>query len=530
MAKVGRPKGTYKDFNSRARSHLTKKLKDANPLFRYSNTSPEANLYRRFKGLQKYQNDPVAFCHDMLKVRLWEKQIEVLEALNKPPHRVLCAASHAVGKSFLSACYVLFTFFCFPDSITITTAPTQRQVEDVLWRQIRDLNIIEPAVFRGSHKPRMEIAKPWYAMGFTPNSGDALQGIHPKSGTMTIIFDEAVGINREIFEACSGLDNDDVRWLCIFNPTTTACQAYSEWQSGYWENIRISGVDHPNIFAELNGQPPPFPGAIRLKHLDELIRKWSEPVQGKSQATDLEWLPGSGEYLRPGTLAQSRCLGLFPTASLDTVWNSSSIEYALNVEQELDDEGEIEFGVDVARQGDDYSVIVVRKGKTCLDIQRRNGLLTQELAGEIKQLAEEYAKKFGINKKSILMKIDVTGIGWGVYDFLDAENYNVIDIDFGARAIENDKYPNKRCEIHFNVAEKAQDQLLDLSRIPEDLKAIVRKQALGMQFEFDEKGRRKLEAKKITKRKLKMSPDDLDAIALAFYEDIETISVTIDDV
>lgn len=527
---IGRPVGTVKSLNAMAHQHLQNKLRKADVLLR-PDESDDARIYRRFSKFTKYQNDPVAFCYDVLKVEhLWEKQIEILEELNKPPHRVLCAASHAVGKSFISACYVLFTFFCFPDSITITTAPTQRQVEDVLWRQIRSLNIIDPKLFRGQHKPRLEISKTWYAMGFTPNSGDALQGIHPKSGTMTIVFDEAVGIPREIWEACNGLDNDDVRWLCIFNPTETTCQAFVEWQDprSHWKNITISGMEHPNIEAELLGLPPIVPGAIRLNHYNDLLVKWSEPVQGTPHATDVEWPPKSGIFLRPNTLAQSRCLGQFPIVSLDTVWNAQSIDTALTAQQEVDANLPIEIGVDVARKGDDYSVICVRRGNCCLDLQRRNGLLTQELFGEIKNTVRNIAIDEGINEKSILIKVDVTGIGWGVFDMLYAENYNAIDIDFGSRAIEYDKYPNKRCELHFQAAEKAQHRQLDLTRIDKELHPFIRKQALGMQYEFDGKGRRQLESKKTTKAKLKMSPDDLDAIALAFYDEIETISVAVE--
>lgn len=530
MPNVGRSRNSYKDFGAVAHQHLLDKLKKQSALLGPTHTE-QTKLYKRFESLQRYQDDPNKFCRDILKVKLWSKQQQILDDLNHAPHRVLCSASHAVGKSFLSACYVLFTFFCFPDSITITTAPTQRQVEDVLWRQVRDLNSIAPELFRGTHKARMEISKNWYAMGFTPSTGDALQGLHPKSGTMTIIFDEAVGIPKEIWEACSGLDNDDVRWLCIFNPTKTSCQAYSEWQTNYWSKIRISGLDHPNIAAELAGNPPIFPGAIRLTHFDEFFIKESKIVQGMPQVTDVEWPPGSGIYRRPSTIAQSRCLGLFPTTALDTVWNSESIEYTLNTEQPFDEEGPLELGVDVARGGEDYSVICTRKGKTGLDIQRRNGLATTELGDEIIAVAKYWGTELDVEPTEIPIKIDVTGMGWGVFDILYELGYNVIEVDFGSSPIEKDKYPNKRCEIHFSVADLGLNKLIDLSRIEQELKDLIRQQALGMEFSYDVKSRRVLESKKITRKRIRMSPDDLDAIALAYYDyaDMLTVSTENDD-
>lgn len=528
MPNIGRSRSSYKDFNALAQQHLREKLKTRSGLLRPTQDNVD-KLYKRFEPLTKYQNDPNKFCRDVLKVKLWSKQEQILDDLNQPPHRVLCAASHAVGKSFLSACYVLFTFFCFPNSITITTAPTQRQVEDVLWRQVRDLNNIAPELFRGQHKARMEINKNWYAMGFTPSTGDALQGLHPKSGTMTIIFDEAVGIPKEIWEACNGLDNDDVRWLCIFNPTKTGCQAYSEWQSSYWKKIRISGLEHPNIASELAGNGPIFPGAIRLQHFDEFFTKESKLVQGDRQITDVEWPPGSGIYRRPSTIAQSRCLGLFPITALDTVWNGESIEYALNHEQPFDEAGAVEIGVDVARGGEDYSVIAVRKGRTCVDLQRRNGFTTTELAEEVEKIALQWAEEFDIPVRGIPIKIDVTGIGWGAFDILYDAGYNVIDIDFGSSALEKDKYPNKRCEIHFSVADLGMEGKIDLTRIEDEYKNFIRQQALGVEFSYDAKSRRVLESKKNTRKRLKMSPDDLDAIALAYYSDVDLITVSNED-
>lgn len=528
MPNIGRSRSSYKDFNALAQAHLRKKLKTQSSLLLPAQDHVN-KLYKRFESLQRYQTDPNKFCRDILKVKLWGKQEQILDELNTPPHRVLCAASHAVGKSFLSACYVLFTFFCFPDSITITTAPTQRQVDDVLWRQVRDLNNVAPELFRGAHKARLEISKNWYAMGFTPSTGDALQGLHPKSGTMTIIFDEAVGISKEIWEACAGLDNDDVRWLCIFNPTKTGCQAYSEWQSNYWSKIRISGLEHPNIVSELAGNGPIFPGAIRLTHFDEFFTKESKLVQGDRQITDVEWPPGSGIYRRPSTIAQSRCLGLFPTTALDTVWNSESIEYALNHEQSFDEAGEVEIGVDVARGGEDYSVIVTRKGKTCVDLQRRNGFTTTELAEEIESIATQWADEFDSPVKEIPIKIDVTGMGWGAYDILYDKGYSVIDVDFGSSAIEKDKFPNKRCEIHFNVADLGMEGKIDLTRVDTEYKDLIRQQALGVEFSYDSKSRRSLESKKNTRKRLKMSPDDLDAIALAYYADTDMVTTSIED-
>lgn len=517
---MARNVGTTRTFSNYAKKYIDAKVKATNP---FLVNSSGKDKYRKY---EKYQQDPCKFARDVLKVKLWSKQEDILNSLTVPPYRTLCAASHAVGKSYVSAISVLWMFFCFPYSITVTTAPTNRQVSTVLWGLLRELNTIDKSVFIGTTATRMEINKRWYALGFTPSSGDALNGIHSDSGDMLIVYDEATGIDPEIWEATRGLDNDQTRWLCIFNPTSTSSQVFNEWNSPEWKKIRISSTEHPNILAELKGESPPYPGAIRLKHFDELLRKWSTPTQGKPNAEDLEWPPNSGTFITPGNLARSRCLGLFPTTSIDSVWNYIAIERALKQQQISDEETTIIASLDVARGGEDYSVFGIRRGNSVIDLQRRNGLLTNELFGEMKIFLDNWGIELGVNSKGIETRIDVTGLGGGVTDLLIADRYNIIPVDFGSRAIEDDKYANKRAELHFNVAEKALDGLVDLSRIDEEIISYIKRQATGVLFEYDVKGRRILESKKASKRRLKMSPDELDAIALLYYDEISTITIS----
>ena len=511
---------TITSFSYLSKKWAADKTKEFHPLLRKGNT----NL--KYAKYEKFQDDPCKFARDVLKIKLWSKQEDILTALTVPPYRVLCAASHAVGKSYVSAISVLWMFFCFPYSICVTTAPTNRQVSTVLWGLLRELNTIDKSVFVGTSATRMEVNKRWYALGFTPSSGDALNGIHPDSGDMLIVYDEATGIDVDIWEATRGLDNDRTRWLCIFNPTSTSAQVFNEWNSTDWTKIRISSTEHPNIINELKGLPPPYPGAIRLKHFDELLRKWSTPVQGQPSIEDLEWPPESGKFLTPGNLARSRCLGLFPTTSIDSVWNYIAVQRAFEPKEPEPESTDIVASLDVARGGDDYSVFGIRQGKRTLDLQRRNGLLTQELFGEMKEFLNIWATNLGVNAKGIELRIDVTGLGGGVTDLLEADRYNVVPVDFGSKAIEDDKYANKRAELHFSVSEKALANEIDLSQIDYELKDFIRKQAVGVIYEYDVKGRRILENKKATKRRLKMSPDELDAIALLYYDEIATITVS----
>src|SRR5215211_65878 len=63
----------------------------------------EANLFR-------YAADPVAFCRDVLRVHLWERQEAILQAL-VTDRQVAVKSGHGVGKSFTAACAALW--FCY---------------------------------------------------------------------------------------------------------------------------------------------------------------------------------------------------------------------------------------------------------------------------------------------------------------------------------------------------------------------------------------------------------------------------------
>jgi hypothetical protein len=92
-------------------------------------------------------------------------------------------------------------------------------------------------------------------------------------------------------------------WLCFFNPNQTGCRAYLEQngmsqQGRSWNFVRMSALDHPNIDAELKGQPPPVPNAARLDWFERILRKNSQPVgcplddpQKLALPTDLVWPP-----------------------------------------------------------------------------------------------------------------------------------------------------------------------------------------------------------------------------------------------
>lgn len=306
----------------------------------------------------RYDADPVAYAEQVLKVRLWAKQQEIARSLLTPPYRTLVKASHSVGKTFLAAVLVNWWYDTFNPGLVLTTAPTDLAVRDLLWKEVR-VQRGRRGGFRGPKMPRLESSPDHWAHGFTARDGEAFQGRHDQH--ILFIFDEAVGVEHVFWETTKTMfAGRGHAWLCIFNPTDTASQAYQEEMTGNWNVITMSALDHPNIEAERNGDPPPFPAAIRLGRLEEMLDEWCIPVADATQAVDIEWPPKSGKYLRPGPIAEARLLGRWPSQGTYGVWSDADWQAASTLDLPEPPDRVPEIGCDVARFGDDWTAIHVR--------------------------------------------------------------------------------------------------------------------------------------------------------------------------
>ena len=81
---------------------------------------------------------PLPFARDVLRVKLWSKQEEVLTAL--PSHRrVAVKSGNGLGKGYCAAVALLWFLYYHDPAIVLSTAPTFRQVRHILWRQVHRL-------------------------------------------------------------------------------------------------------------------------------------------------------------------------------------------------------------------------------------------------------------------------------------------------------------------------------------------------------------------------------------------------------
>lgn len=172
------------------------------------------------------------------------------------------------------------------------------------------------------------------------------------------------------------------------------------------------------------------------------------------------------------------------------------------MQRNVEPEGAIEIGCDVARMGNDRTEIVMRKGLKEIARETYSKLGTVDVAKKIMQMAD--------GDKSILIKVDDTGVGGGVTDYLKEQGYNVMPINFGSKAVDPNKYTNYISEAWFYMQEQMPNiQLLQDNDLLMELSNRAWKQ--------DTKGRRAVESKDEYKKRGYRSPDKADATILCFY-------------
>ena len=216
---------------------------------------------------------PDGFAREVLGVKLWSKQDEILRAV-RDYRRVAVKAGNGLGKGFTAAVAVLWFLYSHKPATVLTTAPTARQVRHVLWREIRRLHHASPQLIGGRMlQTRLEMEEDRFALGLSTDEVDQFQGFH--SPNMLIVVDEAEGVSEDIYEAIDAvMTAGSSKLLLIGNPTSitgTFRRAFHEERHLY-HNITISALDSPNVKEER----VVVPGLTTHEWVAERLAIWGE--------------------------------------------------------------------------------------------------------------------------------------------------------------------------------------------------------------------------------------------------------------
>lgn len=427
--------------------------------------------------------NPVKFANAGLGVKPWRKQEEILNAIARYNY-VAVRSCNGSGKTFTAALATLWWLMTNDEAIVITTAPTERQVKNLLWREIRKIYDQNQELIGGNiSQTKLEISSDRYAFGFSTNTAERFQGFHHEN--ILIIVDEAAGVHEFVFDAISGsMTTRNAKMLMIGNPAALAGTFYDAFHKDreQWHTIHISAFDTP-AFTDETPSDEPLPTGIPTPEWVTRI----ERQRGKRSAA-----------------YQTRILGDFPSEADDTLIPLKLIEEAVDREFSSIGDSDAIMGLDIARFGDNQTVAVIRRGQQVVELNAFPKSNLMETTGR----ALDLARRYGVKK----IVVDEVGMGAGVLDRLkEIDEIETIGFNGGNNAEDTDRYRNLRAQAFDKLKEKFADHEIS---IPRDAELIS--QLASLTYTFTSRGQLQMQSKEQIRNSGFPSPDKADALALAF--------------
>jgi hypothetical protein len=404
------------------------------------------------------------------------------------PLLIACASGHGIGKSAEVGMVIHWAMSTCDDTRIIVTANTGDQ--------LRTKTIPEVSKWF-----RLAINKHWWAVGtesikikgpthektwrtdfltWSLERTEAFAGLHNKGKRIVVIFDEASAIPDRIWEVTEGALTDEeteIIWIAFGNPTLN--------------NGR---------FRECFG---------RYKHRWITRQIDSRTVEGTNKAQLEKWVTDYGE---DSDFVRVRVRGEFPRAG-STQFIAGDVVAAARNRRLAPEKYEGHWKIlvcDVARFGDDQTVIGMRQGPKFTVLDKLRGLSVVQTSNRLMQRMKEHDPRTVV--------IDGDGIGGGVVDYVKEYmtswfNANpartLMEFHGGATPVDSFMYFNYRA----NMWGAMRDWLAtaDIEDDPE-----LESDLTGPEYYFSAKNQIQLEKKEDMKKRGLSSPDLGDTLAMSF--------------
>ena len=409
------------------------------------------------------------------------------------------------GKDALAS--ILSTHFItnFAKSKVRVTAPAGPQIDSVLWPElhkwIHASELLKQTLQHQATKIFMKEfgSAEWFIEKRTiqKNSNPAEQaevlgGFHERY--TLIVADEASGVPDATLAASEGAQGGHCNLIVmIFNPTQRSGYAYDSqhkdrkhWVCLHWDA------------EECAAERPPFAPDLALQH-----------------ARTAEKYGKDSNYYRV------RVKGLPPIEAGDCLLSWELVNAAVEREIEPTNDDPLCLGIDVARGGDDKTVIVPLLGHI-IDVYPERHIrdvipqctdadgpaVAQWAVREVQRRLAEWDRRCSI-------AVDIIGVGSSVYDHLkrfSGYGNQVLGVNFAELpAYEPTKFHRMRDEVLWGLKEEFESRI---NRIPKDDELIGELTTI----KWDEpSGKIKIEGKKELRKRGLDSPNKLDGYALALY-------------
>lgn len=419
-------------------------------------------------------------------LRAWQTDIlgTITEHLKSPtrftPLQVAVSSGHGIGKSALLGMVIHWAMSTCEDCKVVLTANTDTQLRTKTWPEVSKwfrlgLNSKWFQVNSESITVREpEHQRVWRTdrISWSENNTEAFAGLHNKGKRIVLIFDEASAIADRIWEVAEGAltdENTEILWLAFGNPT-----------------------QNTGRFRECFG---------RFKHRWKTFQIDSRDVEGTNKAQIDKWIADYGE---DSDFVRVRVRGEFPRAGSSQFIPSDVVAAARTYKAVGFERLPSILSVDVARFGDDQTVIGVRQGRRARILAKYRGLDTVQVAERVIKFMEEEQPDATV--------IDADGIGAGVIDQIRFRGFGKRLFEFhgGTAAQDSAAYFNQRAEAWGLM----RDWLLSEAEIPDDPE--LESDLTGPEYGFSSKQQIQLERKEDMKKRGLSSPDCGDMLAMTF--------------
>jgi hypothetical protein len=397
------------------------------------------------------------------------------------PIQIAVASGHGIGKSAEIGMLIDWAMSTCEDCKVVVTAGTGTQLATKTAPEVQkwfrmglnvhwwDINATSIRVKDASHQAM------WRAdfITWSVQKTEGFAGLHNHGKRIVIIFDEASSIDDIIWEVAEGVLSDEdteIIWIAFGNPTRNTGAFYqaitgaNRWIKRQIDSRTVEGTNK----------------AL----LDAQIKDWGEDSDR----------------------ARVRIRGEFPRGGSTQFISGELVAGARKRIADGYQKMPVILGVDVARFGDDRSIICRRQGRKADFIGKFYGIDTQNLGGKVQEAIDA--------EKPDAVVIDGDGIGGAVFDFLKARGYDrktvLVEFHGGGSPHDIHAHMNKRVEVW-----SAMKDWLAGGQIPDD--AEIDTDLTGPDYGYHPtKGYLTLESKDDMKSRGVDSPDLGDSLAMTF--------------